>query len=277
MNNETDDYHYFGAKIVYKGSDIQGDIYVLDYDNGHRVMCFESIYEQSRMNKRYPDVPIHEYIQAMLLVLAFCQPRSALILGLGAGSLLRALHRINPGMMLEGVDNRALVITVADKYFGLPASDNIKLAISDADQYVSQRARELTDLVFVDLYESYDMPPVQNQLPFVQDCYDSLSEAGWLVFNFHKMPNANSAFILFLKKHCKTLLVCSVKEGNYVLFASKQALPNTLMFYANNIKDIEKSLDVSLLPLYKRLEFLREKHAFLRKSVRKKINMIHKD
>ena len=71
VNNNTDDNHlYADGKLVHKASDEFGDILVLDFHN-HRVMTFDSIYEQSRMNKDEPYAPIHEYTKAMLLVLAF--------------------------------------------------------------------------------------------------------------------------------------------------------------------------------------------------------------
>ena len=251
--------------------DDYGDIYILEDGNGQLVLSFDTIYEQSRMDPARPHSPVHDYIKAMLLVLTFCQPRSVIILGLGGGSLLRALHRLDPALSILTVELREMVAAVANRYFSLPKADRVHVECAEAGEYIHDCADAISDIVFADMYEAHDMHPVQKQIPFLADCIRVLSPEGWLVLNFHKVPNDDSAFMIFLKQHFPTVLVCVVEEGNHVILARKITLKGKLSDYRHKINLLEVTLDAPLMALFYRLSLWREKPIFMRKSVRKKL------
>lgn len=267
---EKGDMSFFGAKIAYRGKDASGDVYVLDYADGHRVLSFETLYEQSRMDRRNPYFPVHEYIQAMLLVHAFVKPRAALLLGLGAGVLLRALHRLDSAMQLEAVEIRELVMAVADEYFGLPISDNVKITVADAEKRLHERETASADIIYADMYEAYDMHPLQKQVYFVEECHRVLSPSGWLVLNFHQLPNANSSQVIVLQDLFQELLLCSVADGNVIVFAGKQPLEKPLDAYRAALQPLQDKLAIDISRLYPKVKPWREKSSRLRKSGRKR-------
>jgi len=83
-------YPHEGTPVVTL-QDEWGDIFILD-DDEYRVLKFDYLYEQSRMLRSSPHVPVFCYIKAMILGLSFIKPDSALLLGLGGGSLTRAAY-----------------------------------------------------------------------------------------------------------------------------------------------------------------------------------------
>ena len=108
------------------------------YDDGEkRVMTFGGEEEQSSMLKAKPGQLQHEYTRAMMLVMLFRQPRDAIVLGLGGGSLVSCLHHCWPDIKIRAVELRPKVARVAYKYFQLPQHQNITLHTADGAEYLS--------------------------------------------------------------------------------------------------------------------------------------------
>ena len=93
---------FFGNPIIYKTNDQWGDIFVINRKNC-RVLAFDPIYEQSCIDLKNPHIPVHEYTQIMLLVLAFINPKHVTILGLGGGCLVNSLHYLIPQCSLHSI------------------------------------------------------------------------------------------------------------------------------------------------------------------------------
>lgn len=258
IKKKSEDNHlYNDGKLVHKATDEWGDILVLDFYN-HRVMTFDSIYEQSRMNKDEPFAPVHEYTQAMLLVLAYIEPQSVMILGLGAGSLLRALHKVYPLIKMDAVDIREQVVKVAELMFGLPQSDNVCVHVLDAGQYLEAQSFNSSDIIFADMYEAYDMHPLQKQVHFLQQCHRVLSDCGWLVMNFHELPNNQSSFMIRLHELFPEILVCVVPKGNYIIYAGKIICDKPFSHYSGFLEPIEEAINTPLDAVYRRLNRIGE-------------------
>jgi spermidine synthase len=77
-------------------------------------------------------------------------PRTALLLGLGAGTLAHLLARRFPGIRIIGVDNDARLVEFARRHFDL-AVPNLDVVIGDAFVYAAE-CRERFDYVAVDLF-----------------------------------------------------------------------------------------------------------------------------
>ncbi|MFW8217338.1 spermidine synthase, partial [Klebsiella pneumoniae] len=90
---------------------------------------------QSKMLKSDTCLPIHNYIKAMLMSAAFTSSNTALVLGLGGGSLVRSLYALDSQLTLDVVELRPRVLAIAREYFSLPTSDKITYYINDAGDY----------------------------------------------------------------------------------------------------------------------------------------------
>lgn len=246
--NEKD---YFGNPIIYHTNDQWGDIMVIDRKEC-RVLTFDPIYEQSCISLINPHIPVHEYTRIMLLVLAFINPRHITILGLGGGCLLHCLHYLLPQCTLFSIELREKVYEVALNFFLIPIQSNINVSIADAKLAIRRCEDKSTQIIFADMYQSYGMNPFQMQKKFIQQCYRILDNTGWLVVNYHQLPELNSSFIQCLLRYFTEIYVCPAFSGNYILFASKSPIgPKNKQ--KERVFELEKKLNIKLNHLFKRI------------------------
>lgn len=246
--NEKD---FFGNPIVYRTKDQWGDILVINRKNC-RVLAFDPVYEQSCIDLKKPHVPVHEYTRIMLLVLAFINPQHVTLLGLGGGCLLHSLHYLFPKCTLFSIELRKKVYEVALNFFLIPTQPNLNTLISDAKLAIRQCADQSTQIIFADMYQSYGMDPFQMQKKFIQQCYRVLDDTGWLVVNYHQLPEFNSSFIQCLQRYFLELFICPAYSGNYILFARKQPI-GPISKHQTRVLELETKLNIKLLPLFKKI------------------------
>ncbi len=247
-SNEKD---FFGNTIIYRTNDQWGDIFVIDKQNC-RTLAFDAVYEQSCIDLKKPHIPVHEYTRIMLWVLAFINPRHVTVLGLGGGCLLHCLSYLLPQCQLLAIELRKKVYEVALNFFMIPTQHNIHISISDAKIAMNHCDDGSTQIIFADLYQSYGMNPFQMQKEFVQQCQRVLDNTGWLVVNYHQLPEPNSIFIQCLRYYFAEIFVCPAFSGNYILFARKHPI-GPINNYHTNILDLEEKLDIKLTHLFKRV------------------------
>lgn len=222
--------HAGRGKLVHRCHDALGDILVVD-QGAHRILTFDTVYEQSRFNLEQPACLEHHYTRAMLLGLAFLEPRHISLFGLGSGCLLQAFNHMFENTDFEVVEYRQAVVDVAKMYFDLPVSSRLNIAVADAGYHIKSMATSSTDMIFADMYTAEDMNPLQQQPSFVRQCHRVLDEEGWLIANFHHLPEMSSEFFVALQKYFQEILIYRIPEENYIIYAGKQRLLNDLEKY----------------------------------------------
>ncbi|BFO11958.1 hypothetical protein GGER_44680 [Serratia rubidaea] len=70
---------------IHREADEYGDIIVTEHKQ-YRMLRFDELYEQSKVSMRAPASPIHHYIKAMLMAIAWREEGDVLLLGLGAAA-----------------------------------------------------------------------------------------------------------------------------------------------------------------------------------------------
>jgi spermidine synthase len=242
--------------VLHQQQDRWGNILVLDQED-QRVLSFDSIYEQSRMDLNRPSELIHQYTRAMLLGLAFGSPAHITLFGLGGGCLLRAAYQVNPYLHLQAVELRAAVVEIARDYFGLPESPRISIEVADGRDYITRQPDASTDLIWADMYHALRADPFQMQKRFFRESQRVLTADGWLVINCHEFPTANGMFFRFLKEYFHEILVCAVPGGNYVVYAGKsgKGKPKGLVPLEVEVLELKTRTKLGfLLPLVQPLE-----------------------
>ncbi|NRA21238.1 MAG: hypothetical protein HRU05_12235 [Oceanospirillaceae bacterium] len=209
------------AKYIYTCSDSFGDLAVID-EGDQRILSFGVGDEQSVQLKAQPHVLQHAYTQAMMLVLLFTQPKRVLLLGLGAGSQLSALHYSVPGVRIDAVEQRLAVIEVAKRYFRLPSSKKINLHCAKAEQFLAVGMAKKVDLIMTDLYNEQGMDEVQISEKYLNLCVAGLKVDGWLVLNCWGVLEDHAKLFKQLNKHFADLRCCESGDGNVVIFAGRQ-------------------------------------------------------
>ena len=138
---------------------------------------------QSAMRLEDPFALELDYTRCMMAFLLFhAQPRRALMIGLGGGSLAKFFHRRLAGLRTHVVEYDERVIATARALFHLPA-DDARLSIEHGDG-VEALAPECCDLLVVDGYEDEATPAAMVSQAFFDAAWWALEEPGALVVNF---------------------------------------------------------------------------------------------
>jgi spermidine synthase len=176
------------SRLVFSCRDDEGVVEVVD-DVDSRALYFGTPARQSAMSREEPHRLVLSYTRAMLSGLLFTrEPRSALVLGLGGGSLPRFLKHAFPACRIDVVERRATVVQVAREYFHLAPSPRLHIHVCDAEVFLREDLDRTYDLVLVDLHDANGNAPLVTEAGFVASCARRLAARGVLATNVWTGP-----------------------------------------------------------------------------------------
>src|SRR5258708_10554907 len=151
----------FGARLavidVPRGTDVRRYLASLS-DNG-------LVTQQSAMSLMHPERLIFAYERVMALAVAVApKPRSALLLGLGGGTMMRFLSAFFPECALTVIEHDPAVLALARRHFHV----DHPVELADAVEFVAATEARF-DAIFVDIYGGPRLqgPPSPFLGPFV--------------------------------------------------------------------------------------------------------------
>lgn len=207
--------------LLHDSADELGPIRV--FDNGqYRILSFAEGDEQSRIRLSTPHVLQHEYTQAMMLPLLFCEPKRVCILGLGGGCLLTALHHSIPAIHITAVELRQEVMDAAEMYFKIPKGKRITLDVANAVDYIAEGLPKKVDILMTDLYNTQGMDRAVLHNSFIENCAKNIKEDGWLALNCWIDQKNNHELTELLKVYFNDLRALDTGSGNWVIIAGKR-------------------------------------------------------
>ena len=235
---------------------------VLVYETGDvRCICFTRfcrIGRQTCQDVKHPDRIVMNYPQMMLSSLFVKpEPKSVLIIGLGGGTIPRALHELAPQARIDVVEIDPAVVKVARRYFDL--GDNSAMNVIEADGRVqvkrALREQRSYDLIMLDAFDHEYIPEHLLTQEFLKEVKALLAPGGVLAANTfsssrlydHESTTYASVFPEFF----------NLKKENRVIIAANGPLPDADQLQ-NNSKRFEKKFDAfgisssKLLPLFSR-------------------------
>jgi spermidine synthase len=222
--------------LVFSCHDEEGVIEVVD-DLDTRALYFGTSARQSAMSREEPHRLVLSYTRAMLSGLLFTgKPRSALVLGLGGGSLPRFLMHVFPTCRIDVVERRAKVAQVAHNYFQLDRSPRLRTHLCDAAVFLREDGRTY-DLVLVDLHDPKGTAPLVTEAGFFASCARRLAPRGVFAINLWADPSESVPPAL-LRDHRATfedrhLVLPVTGKGNRILLG----LPFTVASYTRQHLD----------------------------------------
>lgn len=240
------------GRLLFYTCDGLGDIFVLD-EGPHRILTFDYQHEQSRMDLGAPQRLVHEHAQAMMMVLAFREPHRAILLGLGGGCLLRALHHLLPQCQIHAIELRKKIHEIAEDFFGLPEAPQVTISIADAREALENSPAGSTDLILADMFHANSVAPLQRRQEFMAECHRVLNENGWLVANYDGPANIDEPLFHWMGGLFPEILLCPIKDENHILFAGKQGLPGDLDLFLGQLNGLEGRMEVTSTPFFGRL------------------------
>ena len=111
------------------------------------------------------------------------QFRDILILGLGAGNILKIIEEEYAGAYsITGVEADSEMIRLGKKYFKLGERKGLQLREMNAELFVKQM-KESWDMILVDLFVDEQVPRFAEEIWFLQKMRESLRNGGSLLFN----------------------------------------------------------------------------------------------
>lgn len=138
---------------------------------------------QSAMRLSDPWALELDYTRCMMSFLLFHpDPRRALMIGLGGGSLAKFFHRRLPGLRTHVVEYDERVIAAARSLFHVPG-DDARLRVEHGDG-IEALAPECCDLLVVDGFEDEAASPALVSQAFFDAAWCALEAPGVLVMNF---------------------------------------------------------------------------------------------
>lgn len=194
-------------QVIFKtASPISGEIKVFEYQ-GSRALDVGGYLQSAtpgapEFERRYWARAAEEISKRL------AQPKSALVIGVGGGTILRLLAQKFPDLAIIGVELDPEIVAVAKKFFDLDQISNLTIIVGDGATYVRDYRGDKFDLVLIDAYLGGNYPSHFEEARFFQEVKAILSPVGIAAFNrtsgstlgkFRKMLEENFATIEEIK------------------------------------------------------------------------------
>jgi spermidine synthase len=228
---------------------------------GVRYLHFGSHWIQGAMRVARPYALELDYTREMMAALLLRPdpewPRNALLVGLGAASLTKFLHRHRPEAQLTVVEIDADVVHVARQHFKLPEEDErLRIEIGDGADFVAA-SRQRFDLIMVDGFDENARTGMLDTAPFYLNCKARLSNAGLFVANLLSKRKATRQSIerIAAAFDGRALAFPACASGNVVAFAAAGApVQHPLGELKAHARTLRETTGLNLLPTITRLE-----------------------
>ena len=151
-------------------------------DDDSRYLRFDNSF-QSGMYLGRPFATRFSYTDYFGLGLAYNPgARDVLLVGLGGGSAAKRLWRDFPGLRLQAVELDPAVVDVAYRWFALPRSDRLRVAVEDGRRYLT-RERQRWGVIGIDAFYADSVPFHLTTREFLEVVRERLAPGGVVAVN----------------------------------------------------------------------------------------------
>jgi spermidine synthase len=160
-----------------------------------RSLIFGGSVLQSAMFLSAPQNLALSYTRYMMASLLLDdEPQKILVVGVGAGSLVRFLYHHFPEARIDATDISASVIDLASHFFHLPKSTRVTIHCCDGRDFLHRRTDETNyDLILIDAFDAFGMAETIYNKGFFENCLDHLSINGIVSLNMWSGDQARMA------------------------------------------------------------------------------------
>lgn len=178
-----------GRRVLLERESLYHYVRVVEEGNLRRLQFRRSgaDYEESAIRTDDPlDFPLH-YYELMTAGLAHQpEPERILFVGLGGGTLVRALRHYYPDASIDAIELDPVVVDAAVRYFGFPRDDpKIEVFVRDARVQINRLVRQERqyDLIFLDAFRGGYIPYHLTTKEFFESVQELLEPGGVVVSN----------------------------------------------------------------------------------------------
>lgn len=227
---------------------------------GIRYLHFSVDWIQGAMRIQRPNALELAYTREMMAGLLLRKapwPKTALLVGLGAGSLAKFIYHKLPETQITVVEIDPQVEIIARLHFKLPDDPmRLRVVIADGAQYMLEDGKKF-DSILVDGFDKKGRAGVLDTLPFYQACRARLTENGLLAVNLlgHSRGFKASTERIAAAFEGRSLVFPSCSSGNTIAFATGGAeVDVTLDELIARANHFNKNTGLNLLPTIPRLQ-----------------------
>lgn len=150
----------------------------------YRSLYFGEGSLQSRMSFNNPYELVLSYTRYMAFALLLnSRPQNILIVGIGAGSLVRFFHHHFAECQIDAVDYSEETINAAKGYFQLPEDERITIYCTDGRSFLQNSRGKQYDIILIDAFDDQGMAPTVYSDLFFDLCTESLGPEGLISCN----------------------------------------------------------------------------------------------
>ena len=224
---------------------------------GVRYLHLGSNAVQSAMRIREPFALELEYTRAMMAFQLFHQaPREVVLLGLGAGSIAKFIHRHLASTHLTAVELNPEVIAAARGYFFLPPDDDRLAAIEgDGAAFVRDRPGH-SDVLLVDAYDAKRIVEALASPGFYAACREHLRPGGIAAFNLWGSDVHYGTYFQRISQAFDghTLILPAEKKSNVIVMGFKPPLPaGDFLLLAQRAQQLEVEIGLEMPAFLERM------------------------
>jgi spermidine synthase len=244
----------------------KGSVIAVSDSRGVRSLHVGGEAIQSAMKLGDPFALALDYTRCMMAFLLFHpEPRQALLIGLGGGSIAKYFHRHLPKTRVRAVEIDARVVAAARAQFHLPPNDaRLQVEVGDGREAL---APECCDVLVLDAFDDERHVQELASQEFYDAAYLALAERGAMVVNFmdddpkldqclQRLERAFGGAVLAMK---------ALYDPNLLVFALKgmpREQPWRMLF--ERAKDLERRYE---MPFRKYLSRLRGMNSCTREAL----------
>ncbi len=207
----------WGGPLLYRGDGVE-----VRERYGVRTLHLDSDTVQSAMRVARPHELELSYTRSMMAFLLFVPPpRSAILVGLGGGSIAKFIYRTMPETRLRVLEIKPEVVEVAHSHFALPPPcERLSIVIGDGARIIGE-GRESTDLMLVDAYDGRSLAASLATEAFFASARAALAPAGVLGMNLWSSDRAFGRNLEKIERAFEDRCICLPAErpGNVIVFA----------------------------------------------------------
>lgn len=208
-------------------------------DTGQQVV-------ESQMDVANPHKLLIRYTRTMFASYLFVpEPKRVLIIGLGAGSMVRFLERYEPDLLIEAVDIDPVILEVATNYFGTRESKNVKLIAADGLRYIRE-VNTSYDVIYMDAFlkpsmstDDTGVPLQMKTVDFYREMQDKLAVGGAVVFNLNWHKGIKDDLATIREAFASSHLFEVPRSGNFVVVATKAKTNNSAATLRQNAVKVD--------------------------------------
>lgn len=206
-----------------------GDVRALTFvrDDGQEAV-------QSRINLTAPQTLVSPYARSMFARYLYQpHPRRVLVVGLGGGAMVRFLTHHEPQVLVDAVEIDPAVVRLADQYFGVRSSGNVRVHTADAVTFV-ESAADRYELIFMDAFlrpsgdtDTTGVPARLKTLEFLGHLKRALTPGGVVAFNANEHATLADDIATVAAAFGRVAVYRSPPADNKVVIAAESGMATT--------------------------------------------------